>query len=199
MQGMSSMVRGPAASLWVLFLLAASCGPKPPCFGLGVGTRIIITIVDYYSGNPSYPDNPVTGKQITTGCDFGFDLAKGSTIEAIVQSNPDSELTCNAAVVRVALATGWTWQNVSPSGGSSIPTIMFGRYSSSDGHCNGETSIVVNATGDPQYGIFADAAVGQLPPAVLQRRFSSAAWDAGIPNCPNTCIGDFVVSLKKVP
>ena len=177
--------------------LALSCHQPGPCYGLGPGTRIGITFVDYYSGNPAYSqgDPPATaaGSAGPTGapCDFfGFDVIKGETVEATVVSDPSTDEFCSSGLASFSHVANWTWSHGYSSGLSGM--ILEGIYEATNGPCTGSVDVILEPR-QAATDIFAPA----VPPnanAVLRREYGGA----GAATCPSLCGGDFVVNLSRL-
>ena len=181
-----------------MFIALGACtiGPPPPCFGLGVGSRVAITVVDAYTGNAAYPQSAAVPHM--SACEFGLDLTQGEVLEATVESNPNSGGSCSAGVPSFAPSGGWTWTLQPGGGGLDSPTILEGEYAASNGPCSGSTGFHLR-THFPLGDIFAASARGQLPPAILERDFYPDKADASPAGCPAGCSGDFVVNLSRLP
>jgi hypothetical protein len=198
---------GKKASAWCSALvatlgLASSCKSPGPCYGLGVGSRVSITIVDYYTGNPAYPqdERALSPSRTTNPCDvFGFDIAKNMVLEATVEANPSTDEDCSVGVATFGPVGSWTWSPTSPPPQPGRPTVLEGAYNASNGVCRGSVDIRLMGAASGQ-DVFATAAPGQVPPVVMLRGFSGAGpiGDASAGACPSECVGDFVVDLKRL-
>ena len=194
---------------WMWFALAlvavavvAACKSPGPCYGLGVGTSISITIVDYYSGNPNYPqDSPgaiwpgSAGPPGGDSCFFGFDVTQGQVIEATVQSEPvNTQADCRVGIPTFGPIGSWTWSDPGELDNQGSPSILAGMYTATNGVCNGFANVTL-LTGEGVSDIFAPSVVGQPPSAVLQRQYVGTPTAA----CRSGCDADWVVNLQRQP
>jgi hypothetical protein len=187
------------ASIAVGCILAAAltgCPNTPPgaCYGLAVGSRIQLSVIEPYGPNSDF----TYSSQVTSMCDDGLDLAAGQTIEAdVIDLRGDN--SCLTAIAQFSSVDGWTWQlkaNQDPASG----LFLYGLYQASLGACTGTLEIQVSADTTP----FAPETPGQAPHVVLTRSFTA---DATNPACPDagtviqsarSCVGQFVVSANKL-
>jgi hypothetical protein len=177
-----------SAILWG-FLSNCSSPAPPPCYGVHVGDKIAITIVDFYDRQSTYL---VLGPYASFTCGFGFDLVKGQELTAtVVDSRADvNSDACTVGIIEIAPFQNWTWAPAAEAFGGS-PDILVGEFRASNGSCQGALQITVVVTGtDP----FAPSVQGQIPNVIMGRAFNAGSGT----NCPMSCVGDFVVNLKKL-
>lgn len=185
-----------AAALAVGALVAPACNSPGPCFGLGVGTKLAITIVDYYRGNPNYVQDNRSQYAEPTNCAFGFDLSKGEVLYATVASTSGDQDACQVPLVAFEPFGQWTWTDGAGQGGNNT-AVFQGSYTADSSYCRG--SVWVNAlAASVTQDVFAAPVMGQVPPVVLDRGFAGNGNDAGITMCPMECDGNFVVSLRRL-
>jgi hypothetical protein len=166
-------------------LLSCSTGPSGVCFGVHVGDKITISVVDVYGpGSPYTQIDPVYNH-----CNFGFDLVQGQSLLATVVASASIDDVCTVGQVSIAPFGAWTWTSAQPAPGHS-PQILVGDFTAANGSCTGHVQTVFTVYGkDP----FASSQPGQVPNVVLTRNFVGS----GLPNCPTSCAGEFVVNLQK--
>jgi hypothetical protein len=176
----------------------AACNSPGPCFGLGVGTKLGITIVDYYPGNPNYPqDQRAAGGPDVSTCVFGFDVAQGQELLATVASTSDAD-TCEVAVPAFQPFGAWSWTDGRQNAGGSFYAFD-GQYTASSSYCDGQVAVGARVASGNQ-NVFQPPVVGQVPPVVMERIFTSSQslGDASASMCPASCIGIFVVGLRRL-
>jgi hypothetical protein len=191
-------VRALVAAIAVAAIVAPSCNSPGPCFGVGVGTRLGITIVDYYTGNPNYPQDE-RGSGAPGGCVFGFDVVQGQELVAtVVSTSGAGSDSCDVAVPAFQPFGAWSWQGGEQNTGGNTD-VFDARYSATSSDCEGQVAVYAVAASETQ-DVFKAPVVGQLPPVVMERDFmgGQALGDAGAATCPTSCTGTFVVSLRRL-
>ncbi|HLK37708.1 MAG TPA: hypothetical protein VKU41_13200 [Polyangiaceae bacterium] len=173
------------ACVAVVTLSQCSSAPPPPCFGVGVGASLSISIVEAVGG-PS---------DTSSTCRSGFDLSPGQVLEATVfaSNNDGVEDQCNVGVAKIAPFSSpngtWVWTPAGLAMGG-FPEILDGLYVADNGSCRGSVQIQITVRGsDP----FAPSVPGRAPSAVLGRAFTGS----GGANCPASCGDGFNVTLTK--
>jgi hypothetical protein len=176
--------------------LGCQVGKSPPCGGLGPGSRVAITFVDSYAGNPNYDQSantPQPGPSFS--CAFGFDVAKGQILEATIVSTDQDDDGCNTSAASYPPFNGWTW-SAHGAYHAGYPTIITGNYDGVNGSCMGQLRVDLRATGQGLDDIYQPPRMGGLPPVILSRMFMSSV---GTARCPNYCYGTFVVNPQRLP
>jgi hypothetical protein len=180
---------GPVLPCVVAGLSASACwGDSSPCFGVTVGDRIAVTVVDTFVGALGPYDSGRAGV-----CGFGLDVTQGLVLQATVVSNPPNPRnSCHVGIARYQPFAGWTWTlSVDLSSPGVPPSVLVGEYAATNGTCTGLVQVdisVVRGT-DP----FAPSTPGQPPNVVMSRDYFSG----GGPGCPASCVGEFVVNLQR--
>ncbi len=187
-----------AAAIAVGVLVVPACSSPGPCFGLGVGKKIGITIVDYYSGNPDYvQDNrSSTTPPGINSCAFGFDVTKGQELFATVESTSGASDSCQVPLLAFEPFGAWAWTDGRGFGGTS-ESVFGGTYTETSTYCQGPVYLSAVAAAVNQ-DIFEAPAMGQAPPVVMGRNFLGSGADSGIAPCSMGCRGDFVVALHRL-
>jgi hypothetical protein len=166
-------------------LAGPSCKDPPLCFGLQVGDRVAITLVDTYevpgTGNVSYDAGNMDA------CGFGFDLSQGQELVATDVNNMlGSDDSCQSAIAQFEPFDGWTW-TLSGNQSTAARLLFAGEYDATNGTCTGH--VQVNLTVAPGADPFAASVPGQPPNVYLSRSFSG---------CQKACSGSFLVNLKRL-
>ncbi|MDP9035853.1 MAG: hypothetical protein M3O50_13715 [Myxococcota bacterium] len=165
-------------------------GPdSAPCYGVAIGNKLDITIVDTYDTNSQYS---WTGRY-PAECGFGFDLTQGQVLHATVVSARAGDNTgCQVGFPEFTPFDGWTWARTPPGQSPTGGTMLDGAYWATRGSCSSALGAVVEVvqSGDP----FQPSVPGQRPRVVLKRVFNGGQ-DAT--TCPG-CLGHFVVDVKKL-
>ncbi len=185
-----------AAAIAVGTLVVPACNSPGPCFGLGVGTKLGITIVDYYTGNPNYPQDE-RGRVGSGSCEFGFDVMQGQELLATVASTSYAD-TCQVPVLAFQPFGAWNWTDGQQNTGGNV-NAFDGLYVASSSYCDGRVAVYATAASVTQ-DVFQAPVVGQVPPVVMERDFSGGqgVGDAGLAGCMTSCSGTFVISLRRL-
>jgi|CZKU01.1.fsa_nt_gi hypothetical protein len=184
----ASAARALATAAFAISAGASGCGEPPLCYGVKVGDRIAITVVDTYAVPGDHTSYDAGRSDI---CGFGFDISKGQVLViTVVQNVLDGTGACRGAIARFEPFGAWTWTLGSVEG-TNAADILNGEYITSDGMCTGQVdvSLVVQPGSDP----FATSLPGRPPNVYLYRSFSGAAA-----MCHKDCSGSFVVNLKRL-
>jgi len=187
-----TILEGLRTLAYVLAVVGGSAcgGSPPPCFGVAVGDRIAVTVVEaavdpgevIYSYDSGAPDI----------CGFGLDISQGLVLQAkIVGSTDGFPGSCGVAIPQFEPFSGWTWTVAATRETGAAPLILIGEYVATNGTCSGTTLVSFQVTdgADP----FATYVPGQTPNVAMGRSFFG-----GGPGCPTQCRGDFVVNLQKL-
>jgi|SRR5580658_3408066 hypothetical protein len=184
------MARSPGLAGLVALVSGAACsGNPPPCFGVAVGDKIAVTVlnaaVDPGEGIYSYDSGA------SDVCGFGFDLFQGLVLQAtIVQSTDGFPGNCGVGIPQYGAFSGWTWTLSGATETGAAPNILIGEYLATNGTCNGSVYVSLQVTDGANP--FSPSVPGQVPNVVMGRE-----WFGGGPGCPTECRGDFVVNLQK--
>jgi hypothetical protein len=172
----------------IVVIGVVACGNPPPCYGVHVGDRFAITVVDTYS-------EPVGRESYDAGradiCGFGFDVSQGEVLTATDAENiPTSDGACTGPIARFAPFGSWTW-TLEGTQTSGSQFILAGEYSATNGVCAGhaQVTLTVSSGANP----FAPSAPGQTPNVYMTRSFGGSG-----PGCPTSCVGSFVVNLMRL-
>jgi hypothetical protein len=193
--------RWPRRCLWacvagsfVATLCACSASSPHACYGLQVGDRIQLSVIEPYDANSNY----TYSTQSNSSCDDGLDLAAGQTLVASVV-DLRGDMQCSSGIASFGPVGGWTWQlkdNQNPPPG----LLLYGLYTATLGQCTGTVEIQVSADATP----FVPPVVGQAPHVVIGRSFVGDATNTACPNVGTvfqggrSCVGTFVVSAAKL-
>jgi hypothetical protein len=191
LQGQARRMRPGRLSFLVALAGAPACqGNPPPCFGINVGDKIAITVVDTLvvpADNIDSYDSGMSGI-----CGFGLDLSQGSVLQATVTATVDdgSLGSCAVGVAQYQPFSGWTWTLSQNIAAAAFPYLLVGEYSATNGTCSGTVNVTLRDT--EGVSPFDPSIPGQPPNVILNRSFSG-----GGPGCPTECQGDFVVNLQR--
>jgi hypothetical protein len=155
---------------------------------LDVGAHLSVTIVDYYTGNPTY-DQSEANKGWT--CHTGAGLVAGQILDMRVVKSLDNE-SCLLGEPTIAPFAGWT---LTLQGQEEV---VGASYTATNGSCTALTTLELAATGTD---LTASPQTGKVPPAILLSQFQGnvdPSIDGG-PPCPAECHGDYVVQVKRLP
>ncbi|MDP9149359.1 MAG: hypothetical protein M3O36_05380 [Myxococcota bacterium] len=167
-------------------ILNCSSSDSSPCYGVVVGDKLDITIVDTYDTNSQYAWLGANAAE----CGFGFDLTQGQVLHATVTSSRAGAYTgCRVGFPEFASFDGWAWTPTPPGEDPSGGTMLDGSYWATHGSCSSALGIAVDVlrSSDP----FQPAVPGQWPHVVLTRAFNAGTTCSG-------CLGHFVVNVKKL-
>jgi hypothetical protein len=175
---------------FAIALAVASCSSLEPCYGLGPGSKLTITVVEPYDQNSHFKLTPAAS---APGCGFGFDVSQGQVLQATVVDN-EGTMDCKIAKIAVAPFGDWTWTAGRRSGvdGAGLNSPVNGFFTAQSATCTGSTSLTFQVlSGDP----FQPSVSGQIPHVIMTRAFVSPS-DAAM-SCP-PCVGTFVVNLQRL-
>jgi hypothetical protein len=174
---------------WAIAVFSVSaCGSdSSPCFGVTVGDRIAVTVVDTFVGELGPYDS---GRADV--CGFGLDVTKGLVLQATVVSNrPNPRNSCKVGIAQYQPFSGWTWALSANQTPGFPPSVLVGEYVATSGACTGQVQVDIDVVEGTD--AFAPSMPGEPPNVVMARSWFSG----GGPGCPASCAGEFVVNLRK--
>jgi hypothetical protein len=171
------------ACIFVAGIVCACSGPRPPCFGLSVGSKLSITI------GAEQQDNDGT----TTMCGYTFDVTQNEVLLAtVVDTAAAADSDCTVGVAQFGPVNGWTWSDGHPGAGQGDPYILGGEYIATRGSCQGSLQLLLEGQG-PNPLQTGDAGG---PPAVFTREFESPSSSS--PDCPIACVDSYFVTIERL-
>jgi len=205
---MASEQRATTLALFLVLTGAlASCGPAGPCYGLELGRRYRISIVEPYTEESRFTKVD-SNSDYYLPCEFS-NLEPGDALDIQVVGMDDSK-TCRANDGRLISSTKQRSLLDGLVGGSPLPitdaqTVFTIRSRFQFGDCPGEWQLLmeghISPTGD-EGNPFKMPMVGEVPPVTLHETFRGDRLDPqcvaiGLAN--KRCASQYVGSFQKLP
>ena len=179
-------------SLLVIALLAGGCKEEvAACYGLSVGERVEMSIVERYDASSQFPGARPLGNG---ACPAAVDLVSGDTLAIAIERqalDDVSECKCSLFVVEDAEAFGWhraqsRTEHLAPQ----VP--MLANFTAEVAGCSALVQLTVDKRRSTT-NLEAVSEPGQEPYFVLLREliFSDG--------CSQSCSDEFVVSITRAP
>jgi hypothetical protein len=168
--------------------LVSACKDEPrACYGLSVGQRVEVTLVERYDASSQFPGGdsafkvPCVGR---TGAAVGDILTLAVHEEAI---------NCKTSLVTLENAADFGWAGVTPRIDGIYPQVpLLGSFTASLAGCQALVGLAIEER-RMAAGIEDESEPGQVPHFVLLR---DLVFTDG---CAASCSDEFVVSIKKGP
>jgi hypothetical protein len=178
----------------VLGLLACGDEDPKPCFGIRVGDRFDVEIVDWYDEEwvGGMPRNAADSCR----ADVGFAVGDVVRLRVVRQVMHEAR-TCMGSVVALDNPEEFGFELTGDSTGNTVPIeLLLGGPSVAVQGC--QAGVLLRVTeGRPTDSLFAISSRGTRPFFTLATRTTSVGECAAIPG--GTCGDTFVVNIKRAP